>query len=82
MQCIEQINRHGDWWSKINWATIERNVRRLQGRIFRKSKKGDKKGAKNLMELLVRSDSAKLLAIRTVTQENEGKATPGVDGKI
>ncbi len=22
-------------WSEINWTTVERNVKRLQGRIFR-----------------------------------------------
>ena len=37
---------------------------------------------KNLQKLLARSESAKLLAIRRVTQENAGKTTPGIDGKV
>ena len=69
---IEQIYRHDDWWDEIKWFQLERDVRRLQGRIYRASKKGDKKGANNLMKFLVRSESAKLLAIYTITQKNKG----------
>ncbi|TFG23161.1 MAG: hypothetical protein EU529_08200 [Promethearchaeota archaeon] len=79
---IEQIYRQENWWGKINFSQLERNVRRLQGRIYRASKKGDKKGANNLMKLLVRSESAKLLAIYTITQRNKGRITPGIDGKV
>jgi len=35
-----------------------------------------------LQKLLVRSHSARLLAVRRVTQENKGKYTPGIDGQI
>ncbi len=79
---IEQIYRQDDWWDKINFSHLERNVRRLQGRIYRVSKKGNKKGAHNLMKLLVRSESTKLLAIYTITQKNKGRITPGIDGKV
>ena len=79
---IEQIYRHDDWWEELNFSYLERNVRRLQGRIYRASKKGDKKGARNLMKLLVRSESAKLLAIYIITQKNKGRITPGIDGKV
>ena len=34
MLSIEQIYRQDDWWDKINFSRLERNVRRLQGRIF------------------------------------------------
>ena len=33
-----------------------------------------------MQRLLLRSTSAKLLAVRRVTQDNQGKRTPGVDG--
>ena len=33
-----------------------------------------------MQRLLLRSTSAKLLAVRRVTQDNQGKNTPGVDG--
>jgi len=79
---IEQIYRQNDWWDKINWTQLERDVRRLQGRIYRASKKGDKKGMNNLMKLLAKSESAKLLAIYLITQKNKGRLTPGIDGKV
>ena len=79
---IEQIYRQNDWWDEVNWSQLERDVRRLQGRIYRVSKKGDKKGVHNLMKLLARSESAKLLAIYTITQKNKGRITPGIDGKV
>ena len=59
---------------------MEANVRRLQGRIYRATVAGEHAKVKNLQKLLVRSMSAKLLAIRRVTQENQGKHTAGIDG--
>ena len=79
---IEQIYRQDDWWDQINFSQLERNVRRLQGRIYRATKKSDKKGASNLMKLLARSESAKLLAVYIITQKNKGRTTPGIDGKV
>jgi len=42
---------------------------------------GDKAKAKNLQKLILKSRSARLLAIRQVTQLNAGKKTAGIDGK-
>jgi RNA-directed DNA polymerase len=67
-------------WSSINWTRVEANVRRLQGRIYRAATNQDK--VKNLQKLMVRSRSAKLKAIRQVTQENDGKHTPGIEGVV
>ena len=69
-------------WASIDWSAVERNVRRLQERIFRASQNGEPAKVKSLQKLLVRSSSAKLLAIRKVTQINRGKRTPGVDGVV
>ncbi len=82
MQSIEQVYRHNGWWDELNFSQLERDVRRLQGRIYRASKKDDKKGVRNLMKLLVRSETAKLFAIYLITQKNEGRKTPGIDGKV
>jgi len=65
-----------------NWARLERQVRRLQGRIFSASRKGKWRKVKHLQRLLVLSRSAKLLAIHDVTERNEGRFTPGVDGLV
>lgn len=35
MRSIERTYRHGGWWDEINWSQVERDVRRLQGRIYR-----------------------------------------------
>ena len=56
--------------------------RRLQERIYRATKDGDRQRVKNLQKLLARATSTKLLAIRRVTQENQGKNTAGVDGVV
>jgi group II intron reverse transcriptase/maturase len=42
---------------------------------------GDKRKAKSLMRLVLKSTAARLLAVRQVTQLNAGKKTAGVDGK-
>ena len=69
-------------WADIDWATTEEHVHRLQGRIFRAAVAGRLAKVKNLQKLLVRSGSAKMLAIRQVTQQNTGRNTPGVDGVV
>ncbi len=69
-------------WSSVDWTATEAVVGRIQDRIFRAAKAGDGARVKNLQKLLVRSRSAKLLAIRQVTQQNAGRHTPGVDGVV
>jgi RNA-directed DNA polymerase len=56
-------------------------VRRLQARIVKATQEGRWGKVKALQRLLTHSYSAKVLAIRRVT-ENQGKRTPGVDGEI
>ena len=84
MRITEPTGGRGDLddWASINWPAAERNVRRLQERIFRASQNVETAKVKNLQKLLVRSSSAKLLAIRRVTQINRGKKTPGIDGVV
>lgn len=67
-------------WSDINWKKIERRVFKLQKRIYRASSCGDYKTVRKLQKTLMRSWSAKCLATRRVTQDNQGKKTAGVDG--
>ena len=72
-----------DWAQRTgNWTPVERRVRRLQERIFRASREGKWRKVKHLQRLLARSWSAKVLAIRDVTERNQGRFTPGVDGKV
>jgi RNA-directed DNA polymerase len=67
-------------WNPLNWKQIERRVFKLQTRIYRAQRRGAHKIVRKLQRLLMKSWSAKLLAVRRVTQDNRGKATAGVDG--
>ncbi|QDZ41184.1 group II intron reverse transcriptase/maturase [Euhalothece natronophila Z-M001] len=67
-------------WGDINWRKVERVVYKLQKRIYKASLRGDVKTVRRLQKLLVKSWSAKVLAVRRVTQDNMGKKTAGVDG--
>jgi RNA-directed DNA polymerase len=67
-------------WNKLNWRKLERVVFKLQKRIFRASQRGDIKAVRRLQKTLMHSRSAKCLAVRRVTQDNQGKKTAGIDG--
>ncbi|MGK7902756.1 MAG: group II intron reverse transcriptase/maturase [Hormoscilla sp.] len=67
-------------WKTIPWHKLERKVFKLQKRIYRAAERGDKRTVRKLQRLLTKSWSAKCLAVRRVTQENQGKKTAGVDG--
>jgi len=67
-------------WNDLPWKAIEKRVFKLQKRIYRASQRGDRKTVHRLQRLLMKSWSAKCLAVRKVTQDNQGKKTAGVDG--
>src|SRR2546430_3441080 len=53
---------------------------RSQKRIYRASQRGNKRAVQKLQKLLMKSEAARLLAVRRVTQDNQGKKTAGIDG--
>jgi RNA-directed DNA polymerase len=67
-------------WKDINWRKAERCVFKLQKRIFKASQRGDVKLVHKLPRLILKSWYAKLIAVRRVSQDNQGKKTAGVDG--
>lgn len=67
-------------WETINWAKAQRRVFKLQKRIYRASERGDVKAVRKLQRLLTNSWYSKVVAVRKVTQDNQGKNTPGIDG--
>lgn len=69
-----------DEWKNTPWRKIERNVFKLQKRIYRASLKDDRKTVHKLQRLLMKSHGGRLMAIRRVTQDNQGKKTAGIDG--
>ena len=68
-------------WTTINWPKVTATVYRLQMRIAKAIRIGRWGKAKALQRLLVNSYSAKILAVKRVTQ-NSGSKTPGIDGII
>jgi len=67
-------------WTQTPWRTLEQHVFRLQKRIYRAQARGHTKAVHSLQRLLMKSQAARTLAVRRVTQDNHGKKTAGVDG--
>ncbi|MDJ0693775.1 group II intron reverse transcriptase/maturase [Mastigocoleus sp. MO_188.B34] len=67
-------------WKNLPWKKIQVKVFKLQKRIYQASLSGNIKKVHRLQRLLAKSWYARCLAVRRVTQENQGKKTAGVDG--
>ena len=68
-------------WKSLPWKKFRRNLFRLQIRVYKAVRAGNKRKARQLQKLILRSRAARFLAIRQVTQLNSGKKTAGIDGK-
>jgi RNA-directed DNA polymerase len=68
-------------WKNLPWKKFRRNLFRLQKRVYKAVQVGDKRKARSLQKLILKSQAARLIAIRQVTQLNAGKKTAGIDGK-
>ncbi len=69
-------------WSAISWRDQHKRVNNLRQRIYRATEMGDVKRVRNLQKLMLKSTANKLTAIRRVTQQNQGRNSPGVDKVI
>src|SRR5438132_14300310 len=67
-------------WNRVPWKKLEQHCFRIQKRIYRASQRGNQRAVQKLQKLLTKSEAARLLAVRRVTQDNQGKKTAGVDG--
>ena len=71
--------RHSEYtsesWMNLNWKKFRKDLFRLQCRVFKAIRVGDKRKALSLQKLILKSSSARFLAIRQVTQLNTGSAT-------
>ncbi|WP_293080363.1 group II intron reverse transcriptase/maturase [Okeania sp. SIO3B5] len=67
-------------WKDINWKKVEKYVFKLQKLIYRASSRGEIRKMRKYQKLLNKSYYPRLLAVRRVTQDNQGKKTAGVDG--
>jgi RNA-directed DNA polymerase len=79
---IRQVNSVNiESWVDLPWKKFQRDLFRLQKRVFKAVREGDMHKARLLQKLILKSRAARFLAIRQVTQLNAGKKTAGVDGK-
>lgn len=80
-QCLPAFSHQNDGWHALDWKLCHRTVKKLQVRIAKATQRKNWRQVKQLQRMLVKSFSARALAVRKVT-ENRGKKTPGVDGAI
>jgi len=78
---IRHSYKTSESWKALPWKKFRRNLFRLQKRVYKAVQVGDKRKARSLQKLILKSTSARFLAIRQVSQLNAGKKTAGIDGK-
>ncbi len=69
-------------WKNIEWDKVQNRINRCQRRIYKASKENNRSKVMFLQNIIINSLDAKLLAVRRVTTENQGKKTSGIDNKI
>lgn len=66
-------------WKEIDWALVQKRLSRQQRRVYKASMEGKRSTVHALQRRIIGSLDAKLSAVRSVTTENRGRNTPGVD---
>jgi len=69
-------------WNQINWVKVEKFVLRLERSIAKAVEHHDFATVAKLRRIFRTSNNVRLLSVRKVTQDNRGKRTAGVDGKV
>lgn len=78
---VRQDRNITESWTSLKWKKFRQDLFRLQRRVYKAVQVGDRRKARFLQKLILKSRAARLLAIRQVTQLNAGKKTAGIDGK-
>ena len=78
---VRHSRNASELWTSFPWKKFRVNLFRLQKRVYKAVQVGDKRKARSIQKLILKSQAARLLAIRQVTQLNVGKKTAGIDGK-
>lgn len=73
----EPLDPESETWKTIPWRKLEQHVFRIQKRIYQARQQGKRRKVQKLQKLLLKSEAARLLAVRRVTQENQGKRQQG-----
>ncbi len=79
---VRANQQRGLTWNQIDWTKIKTRVEKMQQGIFRDAQHGEIWKVKQKQKLLVRSLPARLWAVHLVTEVNDGRSTPGVDGAL
>ncbi|HZU00184.1 MAG TPA: reverse transcriptase domain-containing protein, partial [Ktedonobacteraceae bacterium] len=80
-QLPQQSPRHAEQpRESLPWRSLEQQVVRMQKQIAQATQRGDNQAVHDLQQRLMESEAARLLAVRRVAEENQGKDTAGVDG--
>ena len=66
---------------RVDWATLERQVKQLQARIVKAEREGRRGKVRSLQRILTRSFAARALSVKRVTS-NRGKRTAAIDGEL
>ena len=66
-------------WKEIDWTLVHKRLSRQQRRVYRASMEGNRSKVQALQRRIVGSLDAKLVAVRWVTKENQGRVD-GVKG--
>jgi RNA-directed DNA polymerase len=67
-------------WRTVTWNEFDKQIRKIQERIYNASSRNDLKSVRALQKVLVGLTSAKFIAVRQLSQDNRGKRSAGVDG--
>src|SRR5947207_2977451 len=71
------LDPESEAWNKLPWRKLEQHVYHIQKRIYRASQRGNTRAVQKLQKLLMKSEAARLIAVRRVKQDNQGKKTEG-----
>lgn len=77
---LQQTPKYLTGQNRLPWNTLEQQVVRMQKQIAQAYQRGDRQAVSTLQLRLMESEAARLLAVRRVTEESQGKDTAGVDG--
>jgi RNA-directed DNA polymerase len=69
-------------WNKIHWVKVEKFVLRLERSIAKAVEHHDFATVAKLRRIFRTSNNVRLLSVRKVTQDNRGKRTAFVYGKV
>lgn len=72
-------HQFGNSWTDINWKIVDKQVGKLQSRIYVAQLAGNAKLVTILQKKLIKNKANLLFSIRRVTSINRGKGTAGID---